>query len=152
MEYATDRGVCVKAIMDGAVCMSCTCCAVWYTTQLECPDLRCSHPYLNGTRPPKKATNIKDTTRYIKVFTLFNDGMLIYRDEVPFHPVRKRIVVPKSVLDGLLTAVHIHLDHSAQSQLKQVCNRYFYALDLNKAQNLISANCHYCISLRSFLP
>ena len=153
MEDATVRGVCVKDIIEGAVRMPFTSRAAWYATQLECPDLRRSHAYLkNGTRPSKKATNIKDTKRYIKVLTLSNDGMLVYRDELPFHQVRERIAVPRPVLDGLLTALHIRLDHPAQSQLKQVFTRYFYALDLDKALSLVSANCHHCVSLRSFPP
>jgi hypothetical protein len=76
--------------------------------------------------------------------------MIIYRDELPFHQIRERIVVPRAVLDGLLTALHIRFGHPSQNQLRCVFNRYFFALDLDKALGLTSANCHHCSSLKSF--
>ena len=112
-----------------------------------------------GTCPPqtrhspfKKATGIKDTKRYINTVTLSNDGLIVYREELPFNQVRERIVVPCRVLDGLLTALHIRFDHPPQNQLCLAFNRYFFGLDLDKALGEISTNCHHCNSLKSFPP
>ena len=141
----------VKDVIDGITKMPFISRVAWYQTQLECPDVRRAHAFLKqGTRPTKKATDIKDTKRYLHVVTLANDGLVVFREELPFHLSRDRIVVPRAVLDGFLTALHVRFDHPSQNQLKKVFNRYFYALDIDKSVGLISANCHHCLSLRSF--
>jgi hypothetical protein len=148
-EESAVRGLTVSDIIEHGASMPFTSRAPWYATQLECPNLRRAHAHLKqGTRPLKKETNIKDTKRYINAVTLANDGMIVYREELPFHQVRERIVVPRAVLDGLLTALHIRLDHPSQCQLRRIFNRYFFALDIDKALGLTSTNCHHCMSLK----
>ena len=39
----------------------------------------------------------------------------------------------RHVLDGLLTALHIQLNHPSNHQFKLVVKRYLYALDVDKA-------------------
>ena len=123
--------------------------STWLTTQTECPDLRRVSSYLiQGTRPSKKLTNMKDTKRYLNCCTIAKDGMLIVPHHEPFSPVTERIVVPRHVLAGLLTALHIRLDHPSQFQLKKLFCRYFYALDLDSALVQLNDNCHICITLK----
>ena len=69
-----------------------------------------------------------DVKRYLKSVTIANDGLLVVREDPPFQPTRERIVVPRRVLEGLLTAIHIHFSHPTQYQMKQLVGRYFYAL------------------------
>ena len=64
----------------------------------------------------------------------------------PLAPSRDRIVVPRQVLDGLLTALHLRLSHPSCLQLKKVVSRYFYALD--KTIERVSLGCHPCAALR----
>ena len=59
-------------------------------------------------------------------------------------------MVPNTVVHGFLTALHLKFAHPSQNQLKAVFNRYFFALDLDKALGLVSANCHHCNALKSF--
>ena len=67
---------------------------------------------------------------------------------LPFAPVADAIVVPRSVPDGLLTALHIKLNHPSRHQL--ILQRQFFALDMNDAISRVTSACHTCTSLRSF--
>lgn len=58
------------------------------------------------------------------------------------------IVVPRQVLDILLTAPNIQLNHPSSHQLKTVVKRYLYALDIDKVIANISDGCHSCVALR----
>ena len=58
------------------------------------------------------------------------------------------IIVPHQVLDGLLTAIHLQLNHPTRHQLKAVVNRYFFALDMATAIDRVTEACHQCLSLR----
>ena len=121
----------------------------WISLQADCPDLRRCHAHLKqGTRPSKKQTNIKDVKRYIQNCTISLDGVLVAPHKEAFAPVKERIVVPRKVLPGLLTALHIKLVHPTQFQLKQIFSRYFFALDIDSALRTTCENCHTCFSLK----
>ena len=123
--------------------------AAWLSLQSECPDLRRTHAHLTqGTRPSKKLTNIKDVKRYLNITTISTDGLLVVKRKEPLSPVRECIVIPRLLLDGFLTALHLKLSHPTAHQLKKVVSRYFYALDLEKAINTITTGCHSCAALR----
>lgn len=124
--------------------------SAWSNLQAECSDLRRTHAHLlQGTRPSKKTTNAKDVKRYLNVATLAKDGLLIVHRSEPLAPARECVIVPRQVLDGLLTALHIQLDHPSCHQLKCVVHRYFYALDMDKAIDKVSSSCHQCAALRN---
>ena len=101
-----------------------------------------------GTRPSKKITNAKDVKRYLNVASIARDGLLVVRRNDPLSPAQDCIIVPRMVLDGLVTALHIQLDHPSCYQLKQVMHRYLFALDLDKTIDTASRSCHQCASLR----
>ena len=118
--------------------------------QSECPDLRRTHAHLvQGTRPSKKLTNIKDVKRDIQVASVADDGLLVLRRHEPLSPSRECIIVPRQALDGLLTTLHTQLSHPSCHQLKMVVKRYLYALDLDKAVSRVSDGCHSCAAIRS---
>jgi hypothetical protein len=82
--------------------------SAWIQIQSECPDLRRTHAHLKqGTRPSKKLTNVKDVKRYLNSLSISKDGLLVVRRTDPLSPSTELIVVPRSVLDGLVTALHI---------------------------------------------
>ncbi|KAL2103187.1 hypothetical protein ACEWY4_000055 [Coilia grayii] len=123
--------------------------AAWRSLQSECPDLRRTHAHLTqGTRPSKKLTNIKDVKRYLSMATIASDGLLIVRREEPLSPCRECIIVPRQVLDGLVTALHLQLSHPSANQLRKTISRYFFALDLDKAVLRVTEGCHACTALR----
>ena len=78
-----------------------------------------------------------------------NDDILIVKDNQPFQPPRERIVVPRPIVDGLLTALHIRFCHPSRTQLKRIFNRYFFALDFDKASEATSVACHQCQAIKS---
>ena len=123
--------------------------SAWLHTQQECPDLRHVHSHLKqGTRPPKKSTNVKDIKHFLEVASISRDGLVVVKKDEPFCPSRECIVIPRSITDSLLTTLHIKLNHPSRHQLKQVILRYFYALDLDKAVDQCSQTCHTCASLK----
>ena len=72
--------------------------------------------------------------------------MVVKRDE-PFTRSRECIIVPRQVLDGLLTALHIQLSHPSSHQLKMVTKRYLFALDMHKAIERVVRSCTSCAAL-----
>ena len=76
------------------------------------------------------------------------DGLLVVRDMPVFKPVQKRIVIPRNIVDGLLTAIHFRFNHASQNQMRKIVSRYFYALDLEKSLIAVAASCHHCSSLK----
>ena len=136
-------------ILDGKVSLPFTSRSAWLSIQAECSDIRRTIAHLRqGTRPSKKLTNIRDVKRYLGVTSLSKDGLLVAEKKLPFAPHRERIVVPRQVLDGLLTSIHIKLDHPSVHQMKTVVGRYFFALDMDKAIDNVSNGCHQCAALQ----
>ena len=148
-EDSVIRQVSVQDVESGVVRLPFTSRSAWLVTQSECADLRRTRAHLlQGTRPSKKATNIRDVKRYLNSATLARDGLLVVKREEPLALTRECIIVPRQVLEGLLTALHIKLDHPSCHQLKVVCRRYLYALDMDKTIELVTNSCHQCASLK----
>ena len=85
--------------------------------------------------------------------SIAKDGLLVVRHCDPLSPPSELIIVPRSVLDGLVTALHIKLDHPSKHQLSLVLKRHFYALDMSKAIDHASkydTTCHTCATLKRF--
>ena len=143
------RPISVQDVLSGQASLPFTSRAAWLQTQLECPYLRRVHSHLKqGTRPSKKLTNIKDVKRYLNSVSISRDCLLVVRRDEPFSPSRECIVIPRSVIDGFLAALHVKLDHPSRHQMKLVTQRYFFALDLGKALDRCSQCCHLCSSLK----
>ena len=71
----------------------------------------------------------------------------------PSLPVIETIVVPRSMLVGLLTALHIKLNHPSRHQFQMVLQRQFrFALDMNDEISRVMSACQTCASLQSFPP
>ena len=143
------RPISVHDALSGKTSLPFTSRSAWLQSQLECPDLRRVHSHLKqGTRPSKKLTNIKDVKRYLNLVSISCDDLLVIKRDEPFAAHRECIVIPHSVVDGFLAALHIKLDHPSRHQMKLVSQRYFFALDLDKALERCSQCCHLCSSLK----
>ncbi|KAK2552052.1 hypothetical protein P5673_027085 [Acropora cervicornis] len=59
----------------------------------------------------------------LNIATVANDGLLGVKRDEPFTHSREFIIVPRQVLDGLLSALHIQLSHPPNHQLKMVTKR-----------------------------
>ena len=143
------RPISVHDVLSGKTSLPFTSRSAWLQSQLKCPDLRRVHSHLKqGTRPSKKLTNIKDVKRYLNLVSISRDGLLVVKRDEPFAAPRECIVIPRSVVDGFLAALHVKLDHPSRHQMKLVSQRYFFALDLDKALERCSQCCHLCSSLK----
>ena len=101
-----------------------------------------------GMHPSKKLTKVRDIKRYLNIVSIAKDGLLIVKHEQAFTATKERIVVPRAAFYGLITSLHIQLKHRGQHQLKSVTRRYYFALDMDKAIERISATCHLCASVK----
>ena len=147
-EDSVVRAISVQDVISGKVRAPFLTRTTWKSTQLECPDLRRTHAHLTqGTRPSKKQTSIRDVKRYLQKVVVASDGLLIVRNDEVTSTVKERIVVPRSVITGLLTSLHLRLDHPTNHQLKLVARRHFYALDMDSVIDQVSTSCHTCSSL-----
>ena len=143
------RQASIQDMLTGSARLPFTSRTAWLAIQSECADLRRTHAHLiQGTRPSKKLTNVKDVKRYLNVATIAKDGLLVVNRDEPFASTRECIIVPRQVLEGLLTALHIQLSHPSSHQLKMVTKRYLFALDLDKAIDRVTSGCHCCAALR----
>ena len=92
---------------------------------MECQDLRRVHAHLtNGTRPTAKNNKVGVVKKFLRNVTVAKDGLLVVKQSQPFLPQTELIVVPLRLLHGLLTSLHIMLNHPTAHQLTNVFNRY----------------------------
>ena len=57
--------------------------------------------------------------------------------------------MPSAILSGLVTALHIQLSHPTRTQLQKVFDRHFYAIDSASVIEVVTSNCHTCLSLKT---
>jgi len=50
--------------------------------------------------------------------SISRDGLLVVKRDKPFAASRERIVIPRSVADSFLAALHMMLDHPSRHQMK----------------------------------
>ena len=79
--------------------------------------------------------------------TITKNGLLVVKRDKPFAPLQECIVIPRQVLDSLLTALHIRLSHPSSHQLKLVTKRYLFALDKDKGIDRVTQSCTCCSPL-----
>ena len=151
------RGVTVREILDGRGQLPYTSRKAWLDTQGDCKDLRRTKAHLlQGTRPSKKETTIRSVKRYLNKVSVASDGLLVVQQCDALAPSREAIVVPEGVLPGLLSALHIRLNHPSHAELLKIVKRYFWAINIDAALEKTSKSCHLCASLskvpRSLIP
>ena len=135
----------VQSILSGTAKLPFTSRAAWLALQAECPDLRRTYAHLTqATRPSKKLKNIKDVKRYLNVAKIASDGLLVVKRNEPLVPTRECIIVPRQVLDGLLSALHVYLSHQLM-----VTQRSLFALDMDNSVDDVTTSYHHCALLRT---
>ena len=97
-------------------------------------------------KPVRHLTIIDDTTATVCIHCL-DQIKSTSSLGIPFTRSRECIIVPRQVLDGLLTALHIQLSHPSSHQLKMVTKRYLFALDMDKAIERVVRSCTSCAAL-----
>ena len=151
MEDSVIQSISIQDILDNKSNLPFATRAAWLQIQHDCPDLRRVHAHLKqGTHPSKKLTTIRDVKRCLSSASIAIDGVLVVKHNQPFAPVAEAIIVPHSVLDGLLTALHIKLKHPSRHQFQLVLQSQFFDLDMNDAISCVTSAWHTCASLRRF--
>ena len=59
-------------------------------------------------------------------------------------------VVPRSLIHGLITAIHLKFGHATAHQMKQIMRRSFYAIAIDQAIDQVISNCPQCEALKTF--
>ena len=143
------QSITVDEIMSGHVRVPYDNRAVWRKLQMECQDLSKVYNHLrNGTRPTNKRTKLTTVKRYLQNVTISSkDGLLIVMHSAPFLPPMELIVIPEHLIHGLLTSLHLKLNHPTTLQLSKVFKRQFFALKSDHYAKLVGENCELCRSL-----
>ena len=123
----------------------------WLDIQQSCSDLMKVQECLReGLTPARRKIN-SDVHRYLNCVSLSsspNDGMVIVRKDDPFQKTpRQRIVIPRHMVHGLVTALHLQLNHPTIYQLELVFSRAFFALDMHTVITQVVKGCHTCAAL-----
>jgi len=123
--------------------------SAWKSIQSSCPSISQAIFHLKqGTRPSKKCTKINDTKRYLRESTLARDGLLVVKSHGIFTEPTDRFVVPRNMLQAILTSIHLKGNHPTPHQLKMTFRRNFAALDLDRAIQENVDGCHICSSVK----
>ena len=117
---------------------------------MECHDLRRVHAHLaNGTRPTSKNTKVGVVKKFPRNTKIARDGLLVVKQAQPFLPESELIVVPLNLLHGLLTSLHLSLNHPTIHQLGNVFNRCYYSLNVSDCISSVTKACAQCQSLET---
>ena len=102
---------------------------------------------LTSGKPPPKASGktagefYNDVRQYHREATIATDGTLVIKsgpDMMSGNVARERIVIPKPLVPALLYHLHNHNDvHPTKTQQKQIFQRQFYAIHLDKHLDLL---------------
>ena len=123
--------------------------AAWKEAQKQDQDLRRAFSQLsNGTPVGRKEKNLRKLRRYLHVSSISSTGTLIRKVVNPYGKDFELIVIPQSLVLGLMSALHIRLGHPTKSQFKKVWDRYFFALDCDKLINQCVESCSLCTSMK----
>ena len=144
--------VTVEDILEGKAKFPWTNRNAWRGIQEECSTLRKVKFFKSkGTKPGKNSRHLRQVRRYL-VDSL---GIIISHDEVlisphspPLGPIIERIVVPDQILHGILTMLHLILEHPTAYQLTKAFGRHFFALDSEKAIKEVSTVCPVCAAVK----
>ena len=152
------RAISISDIKNGSANLPYTNRKAWLVTQAECPDLRrVKAQLLQGTQTNnKRKGSIKNIKRYLNSVSIAKDGLLVVNKTDPLALTREKIVVPEGIINGLITAIHVKLDHPSANELFSIMDRHFFAMNLREAVESTLTNCHLCQSLKkipkSLLP
>ena len=125
----------------------------WLNIQKSCKDLMKVKEYLQeGLTPSGKRKGVKDILRYLNCVSLStspSDGLLVVKKNEIFKKTAQRTVIPRNFAKGLLTSLHLTLNHPSIYQMEKVLERSFFILDMHATVSEVVNNCHACASLKN---
>ena len=149
-DTAVVRQVSVKDVLAGHKPVPFGNRGAWKNLQMDCHDLRRVHSHLsNGSRPTSKNTKVGVVKKFLRNVKIARDGLLVVKQAQPFLPESELIVVPLNLLHGLVTSLHLSLNHPTIHQLTNVFNRCYYSLNVSDCISSVSKACSQCQSLET---
>ena len=123
----------------------------WINLQADCPDcarfIKCKK---EGQIPGNKD---KDKAILNKMFKAceVERGLIISRlfDPILMKEI-SRVYVPASMLETILTIMHVRLSHPLPTQLLRIFERYFIAFRVRAIIDLITTTCSFCTALAKY--
>ena len=147
------RSVSAREILAGHAAVPYSNREAWKSLQSGCPDLRRVHAHLaNGTRPTAKNSKVGIVKKFLRNVKIGRGGLLVVKQSQPFLPQNELIVVPLHILHGLVTSLHISLNHPTPHQLTNVFNRCYFSLNVSDCVNSVTEACSQCQSLKTIPP
>ena len=124
----------------------------WINLQAECQQcarfLACKR---DGQMPGKKDSDKTVLNKMMKTCRVIR-GLIV---GVVFDPIQnmetERVYVPASLLEAILTIMHVRLSHPLPTQLQRTFERYFIAFRVRSICDSITSECSFCIALARFL-
>jgi len=108
-----------------------------------------------GQKPECKKTGGDNTTinllygHFVKGnLNISNAGLLTLKAKDDAGIVRNLVVIPTNLYPGLLSALHIKLQHPTKYQMGKLMGRYFYSPGSTARIAECVDSCHTCLSLR----
>ena len=144
------RSISARDILAGRGAVPFTNRGAWKSLQSECHDLRRVHSHLsNGTRPSAKNSKASIVKKFLRNVRIGYGGLLVVKQSQPFLPEKELIVVPLHILHGLITSMHIALNHPTPHQLTNVFNRGYFSLNVSDCVLNVTEACSQCQALKS---
>ena len=144
------RGTSVDKIFAGQASVPYANHAFWKNVQMDCPDRRRVHAHLSQeTHPNAKKSKQTAVKRYLHEVTISRDGLLVVRSSEPFLLEKELIVVPHHILHGLITSLHLSVNHPSISQLTKIFERSFFALGADECIASTVKACAQCEAFKS---
>ena len=142
--------VSAKDVLSGHSTVPFTNRTAWRNLQMECHDLRRVHAHLtNGTRPTSKNNKVGVVKKFLRNASVARDGLLVVKQSQPFLPESELIIIPLRLLHGLVTSLHITLNHPTIHQLTNVFNRSYFSLNVNDCISNVVKACSQCQALET---
>ena len=109
----------------------------------------------NGTIPQRRGIKQPELKKLYNLFQhqkliISRDGLIMKTETDSSGNIIQQIVVPNSIMRGILTALHVRFDHPHPSnqELKKIVNRYWYATNSNQIIQDIFDSCTPCQALK----
>ena len=150
----------VNEILEGTYKMPYSQVRTWVTLQRKDPVISKLVKLIEvGQKPKQKRTGGNNTilknlhSQFIKGNLKINSSGLV----TVTHPdnsgtTRNLIVVPSPLFPGLVTSIHLRLQHPTKHQMNKFLGQYFFCPGSSTMVGECVDNCYTCISLKSIPP
>ena len=109
----------------------------------------------SGQKPEAKKTGGENTIlkalygQFVKGnLTVAKNGLVTVSSTDDSGTPRKLIVIPQQLFPGLISALHLKLNHPTKYQLGKIVSRYYYCPGSTTVIAECVDNCHLCLSLK----